>query len=113
MYWWTPQWANTKYDLVEVELPAFDDQCADIALNDPEAVGYDCDYADDVLYKAFSAQLEEKDPAAFEFLSNFEWTAGGSERRGPRDPGRSGARGSRAGVDGREPGRRQDWLPTA
>jgi glycine betaine/proline transport system substrate-binding protein len=75
MYWWTPQWANTKYDLVEVELPAFDDRCADIALNDPEAVGYDCDYADDVLYKAFSAQLEEKDPAAFEFLSNFEWTA--------------------------------------
>jgi glycine betaine/proline transport system substrate-binding protein len=75
MYWWTPQWANTKYDLVEVELPAFDDQCADIALNDPEAVGYDCDYADDVLYKAFSAQLEEKDPAAFGFLSNFEWTA--------------------------------------
>ena len=28
-------WANAKYDLVEVELPAFDDQCADIALNDP------------------------------------------------------------------------------
>ena len=74
MYWWTPQWANAKYDLVEVELPAFDDQCADIALNDPEAVGYNCDYADDVLYKAFSAQLEGKDPAAFEFLSNFEWT---------------------------------------
>ena len=22
MYWWTPQWANAKYDLVEVELPA-------------------------------------------------------------------------------------------
>jgi glycine betaine/proline transport system substrate-binding protein len=74
MYWWTPQWANAKYDLVEVKLPAFTEKCADIALNDPEAVGYNCDYADDVLYKAFSAQLEGKDPAAFEFLSNFEWT---------------------------------------
>jgi glycine betaine/proline transport system substrate-binding protein len=74
MYWWTPQWANAKYDLVEVKLPEFTDECADIALNDPEAVGYNCDYADDVLYKAFSAQLEEKDPAAFEFLSNFGWT---------------------------------------
>jgi glycine betaine/proline transport system substrate-binding protein len=74
MYWWTPQWANAKYDLVEVELPEFTEECADIALNDPEAVGYNCDYADDVLYKAFSAQLEEKDPAAFAFLSNFQWT---------------------------------------
>ena len=101
MYWWTPQ-ANTKYDLVEVELPAFDDQCADIALNDPEAVGYDCDYADDVLYKAFSAQLEEKDR---QHSSSCRTSSGprGSERR-PRDPGRSGARGGRAG-GGREPGR--------
>jgi glycine betaine/proline transport system substrate-binding protein len=57
-----------------VQLPEFTDECADIALNDPEAVGYNCDYADDVLYKAFSAQLEGKDPAAFEFLSSFEWT---------------------------------------
>jgi glycine betaine/proline transport system substrate-binding protein len=75
MYWWTPQWANAKYDLVEVELPAFNDKCAKIALEDPDvAKGYGCDYADDVLYKAFSAQLETKDPAAFAFLSNFQWT---------------------------------------
>lgn len=76
MYWWTPQWANAKYDLVEVKLPAFDDECAQIALEDPDvAAGYDCDYAEDVLYKAFSAQLESKDPAAFAFLSAFNWTA--------------------------------------
>jgi glycine betaine/proline transport system substrate-binding protein len=74
MYWWTPQWANAKYDLVEVELPPFDAECEQIAADDPKAVGYDCDYAEDVLYKAFSAELETKDPAAFEFLSNFQWT---------------------------------------
>ncbi|HEX6130725.1 MAG TPA: glycine betaine ABC transporter substrate-binding protein, partial [Actinomycetota bacterium] len=75
MYWWTPQWANAKYDLVEVELPPFDEECEAIALEDPDvAAGYDCDYAEDVLYKAFSAELESKDPAAFEFLSNFEWS---------------------------------------
>jgi glycine betaine/proline transport system substrate-binding protein len=75
MYWWTPQWANAKYDLVEVELPAYDEECEQIAAEDPDAaVGYDCDYAEDVLYKAFSAELEEKDPAAFEFFSNFSWT---------------------------------------
>ncbi|MEX1046143.1 MAG: glycine betaine ABC transporter substrate-binding protein [Actinomycetota bacterium] len=74
MYWWTPQWANTKYDLVEVELPAYTEECAQIALKDPQAKGYNCDYADDVLYKAFSAELQTKDPAAFQFLSNFNWT---------------------------------------
>jgi glycine betaine/proline transport system substrate-binding protein len=74
MYWWTPQWANAKYDLVEVELPEYTDECEAIAAEDPEAVGYDCDYADDILYKAFSADLETKDSAAFEFLSNFAWT---------------------------------------
>ncbi len=76
MYWWTPQWANAKYDLVEVELPPFDDECAQVALDDPDvAAGYDCDYAEDVLYKAFSSQLEAKDAAAFAFLSSFSWTA--------------------------------------
>ncbi|HET6713549.1 MAG TPA: ABC transporter substrate-binding protein [Actinomycetota bacterium] len=75
MYWWTPQWANAKYDLVEVELPAYDEECETIAAEDPDAaVGYDCDYAEDVLYKAFSAELESKDAAAFEFFSNFQWT---------------------------------------
>jgi glycine betaine/proline transport system substrate-binding protein len=75
MYWWTPQWANAKYELVEVELPAYDEQCEQVAAEDPDvAEGYDCDYAEDVLYKAFSAELQEKDPAAFEFLSNFQWT---------------------------------------
>jgi len=74
MYWWTPQWANAKYDLVQVKLPDYTDQCAQIAANDPVAVGYNCDYANDTLYKAFSSQLQAKDAAAFAFLSNFNWT---------------------------------------
>jgi glycine betaine/proline transport system substrate-binding protein len=74
MYFWSPHWAQAKYDLVEVELPPFNDECA-AALENADADGYACDYADDVLYKAFSAGLEEKDPAAFQFLSNFQWTA--------------------------------------
>ena len=107
MYWWTPQWANAKYDLVEVELPAYDDECETIAAEDPDAaVGYDCDYAEDVLYKAFSAELESKDAAAFEFFSNFAVDRGGPERGRPRDPGGDGSRRSRADVDRREPGHR-------
>lgn len=75
MYFWSPHWAQAKYDLVEVELPAYDGnaECA-AALENADADGYACDYADDVLYKAISAELEEKDPAAFAFLQNFNWT---------------------------------------
>jgi glycine betaine/proline transport system substrate-binding protein len=74
MYFWSPHWAQAKYDLVEVELPPFTDECA-AALENADADGYACDYADDVLYKSFSGLLQEKDPAAFQFLSNFTWTA--------------------------------------
>jgi glycine betaine/proline transport system substrate-binding protein len=74
MYFWSPHWAQAKYDLVEVELPPYTDECGK-ALENADADGYACDYADDILYKAFSAGLEEKDPAAFQFLSNFQWTA--------------------------------------
>src|SRR3972149_1234399 len=73
MYFWSPHWAQAKYDLVEVGLPGFNEGCAQ-ALENPDADGYACDYADDVLYRAFSADLATKDPAAFEFLSNFSWT---------------------------------------
>jgi glycine betaine/proline transport system substrate-binding protein len=74
MYFWSPHWAQAKYELVEVDLPAFNDECA-AALENADADGYACDYADDVLYKALSADLETKDPAVFQFLSSFGWTA--------------------------------------
>jgi glycine betaine/proline transport system substrate-binding protein len=73
MYFWSPHWAHAKYELTEVALPPFDEECAQAATNE-DADGYACDYADDVLYKAFSDQLAEKDPAAFEFLSNMQYT---------------------------------------
>ena len=72
MYFWTPHWAQAKYELTEVQLPEYDKQC-ETAATERDGDGYSCDYADDILYKAFSAELEEKDPAAFEFLSNFNY----------------------------------------
>jgi glycine betaine/proline transport system substrate-binding protein len=71
-YFWTPHWAHDRYDLTEVELPRFDDDCAASLRRDGE--GYDCDYADDVLFKAFSASLEKREPRAFAFLSSFRYT---------------------------------------
>ena len=88
MYWWTPQWANAKYDLVEVELPEYTDECADIALNDPEAIGYNCDYADDVLYKAFSAELEAQGRRRVRVPLELRVDGRGAERGRAGDPGR-------------------------
>jgi glycine betaine/proline transport system substrate-binding protein len=72
MYWWSPTAAVAKYDLVNVTLPAYNEECgASAAAADG---GVDCDYPEDVLFKAASAQLEAKDPEVFAFLSNFTIT---------------------------------------
>ncbi len=72
LYWWTPTAAVAKYDLVNVELPAFNDECgASAAAGDG---GVDCDYPEDVLFKAASAQLQEKAPDVYTFLENFTIT---------------------------------------
>ncbi len=72
MYWWTPTAAVAKYDLVKVELPAYSEACgASAAAGDG---GVDCDYPEDVIIKAMSAKLEEKDPAVAAFLKNFTLT---------------------------------------
>ena len=71
-YFWTPHWAQAKYDLTMVELPAISPECEDAAANDVSK--YACGYAPDPLYKAFSADLEAKAPAAFAFLNAMSWT---------------------------------------
>lgn len=68
MYWWTPTAAVAKYDLVNVTLPEYNEEC----YADPAAI--DCDYPEDILIKAASAMLEEKDPDVWTFLNNFTIT---------------------------------------
>ena len=68
MYWWTPTAAVAKYNLVNVPLPEYSQDC----YADPAQI--DCDYPEDVLIKLASAGLEEKAPDVFEFLSNFTIT---------------------------------------
>jgi glycine betaine/proline transport system substrate-binding protein len=72
-YFYEPHWAHRRFDLTEVQLPAFDEECEEAA-REHDGEGYDCDYANDVLFKAFWLGLEDKAPAAFRFLSNFEYT---------------------------------------
>jgi glycine betaine/proline transport system substrate-binding protein len=71
-YFWRPHWAQAKYDLTQVELPAVTAECTDAAANDPDA--YACAYPEDPLYKALNDALEQRAPAAFAFLSAFQWT---------------------------------------
>jgi glycine betaine/proline transport system substrate-binding protein len=72
-YFYTPHWAHRKYELTEVQLPAYDEECEEAA-RERDGEGYDCDYANDVLFKAFWLRFEHKAPAAFRFLSNFQYT---------------------------------------
>jgi glycine betaine/proline transport system substrate-binding protein len=78
-YFWTPHWAQQKYRLTEVKLPPFDQHCADAAKKHKGA-GYNCDYAPDVLFKAFWLGLQDKSPVAYKFLSNFHYTNGDQEQ---------------------------------
>jgi glycine betaine/proline transport system substrate-binding protein len=72
-YFYTPHWAHQRYDLTEVQLPAYDEQCEEAA-RERDGEGYDCDYANDVLFKMFWLGLENKAPAAFRFLEKFKYT---------------------------------------
>ncbi len=72
LYWWTPTAAVAKYDLVNVELPPYTDDCgASAAAGDG---GVDCDYPEDVIVKAASGMLEEKAPDVYAFLQAFTIT---------------------------------------
>ncbi len=69
---WQPHWLQSEVELTEVELPEVTDEClASAAAGDGN---YNCDYPVDELYKAANAGLEEKNPAAFAFLQNFQLT---------------------------------------
>jgi glycine betaine/proline transport system substrate-binding protein len=71
-YFWTPHWAQEKYDLTMIQLPAVTDACKQAALDDPSA--YACAYPEDDLYKAFNDQLQTRAPAAFALLSAMNYT---------------------------------------
>jgi glycine betaine/proline transport system substrate-binding protein len=72
MYFWTPHWAQEKYDLTNIELPEVTEECTQAALDDPDR--YACAYPQDDLYKAFNSDLEADAPAAFAFLSAMSYT---------------------------------------
>ncbi len=72
MYFWTPHWAQQKYDLTMIKLPDVTPACTAAASND--VTKYACAYPQDDLYKAFNSDLQTKAPAAFAFLTAMTYT---------------------------------------
>lgn len=69
-YFWTPHSIHAKYDLTEVALPPYSDECYAKA----ESGGVDCDYPADNLFKIFWGDLDEAAPDAYTLLKNMSYT---------------------------------------
>ena len=104
-YFYAPHAIFSKFELAQVELPAYSDDC----YADPAAI--DCAYPADELMKIFSGGLAEKDAAVHTVLSNFNY---GSDAQvamlGDLDGGASVEEAAQNWVDANESVWRA-WLP--
>ncbi|WP_299367709.1 glycine betaine ABC transporter substrate-binding protein [uncultured Tateyamaria sp.] len=76
-YYWTPEAIHVKYDLTAVEEPARSDGCEDVNLDAEdwlEVSEFNCVIASNEIFVAYSASLEERNPAAAKMLSNVQFT---------------------------------------
>ena len=69
-YFWTPHSVHAQYDLVQVELPAYSEECYAKA----ESGGIDCAYPSDELFKIVASSLSEEAPEVDQFLRNFNYS---------------------------------------
>lgn len=69
-YFWTPHSIHARYDLTQVELPAYSEECYAKAVEG----GVDCDYPSDILFKIFWSGLKDVAPEAFTLLKNINYT---------------------------------------
>lgn len=104
-YFYSPHALFQEYDLLQVELPTYSDEC----YADPAMV--DCAYPKDELLKIFSAELEEKDADVYSFLSNMNYGSDAQiEMLAMLNEGMSVEEAAQAWVDANEDVW-QDWLP--
>ena len=69
-YFYTPHAIHAKYELTEVELPPYSEECYAEAASG----GVDCDYPPDELFKIFWNGLAEEAPEAYTLLKNMNYT---------------------------------------
>jgi glycine betaine/proline transport system substrate-binding protein len=74
-YWYTPQYLNVQYKLVEVKLPPRFKGCKDDAKSGGNVKQYRCAYDTYPLNKVFSAKfVKSGSPAAVKFLKKWSWS---------------------------------------
>lgn len=69
-YFWTPHSVHAAYELTEVELPPYSEECYARG----EEGGIDCDYPPDELFKIFWAELADYAPDAYTVLNNMNYS---------------------------------------
>ena len=74
LYWYTPQYLNVQYHLVEVKLPARFKGCLDDEKTGGNAKQYACAYDTYPLNKVFSAKFAKSGSPAYAVLKRFSWT---------------------------------------
>lgn len=106
-YFYTPHAIFSQFDLTQVELPAYSDECyAKI-----DAGGVDCAYPDDVLLKIFSTELQGKAEDVYTLLKNFNYTNEDQiEMLGMLEEGKTVPEAAQAWVDAHED-TWSAWLP--
>jgi glycine betaine/proline transport system substrate-binding protein len=68
MVMWAPHWSHTKYDMVEIQLPQWTEECY------PSGGNFDCGWPSDDVAKLAWPGFEEDFPEAYEFFQNFTIT---------------------------------------
>lgn len=106
-YFYTPHAIFSQYDLTQVELPTYSDDCYATI----DAGGVDCAYPDDVLMKILSTELSEKAPDVYTLLKNFNYTNDDQiEMLGMLEEGKSVPEAAQAWVDAHGD-TWEGWLP--
>lgn len=104
-YFYSPHAIFQQFDLAQVELPEYSDEC----YADEAAVA--CAYPEDQLMKIFSAELAEKDAAVHTFLSNMNYGSDAQiEMLAMLNEGKTVEEAAQAWVDAHEDVWRS-WLP--
>ena len=73
-YWYTPQYLNAQYHLVEVQLPKIFKGCKEDAKAGGDPNQYKCAYSTYPLNKVFSAKFAKSGSPAVAFLKRWRWS---------------------------------------
>ena len=70
---WKPHWVQGKYDLTEIELPPYSDECYGVDGKEPGDFG--CDFPDEMTYNIARVGFKDECPQAYDLIKNMWLTA--------------------------------------